>query len=67
MTQKEEFLKLKSQEEYELKRERFIGLKVDKEIKAHMRKIFPKIRTYEHDRPGLCFDPPFPLRKKEKS
>ena len=59
MTQKEEFLQLKSREEFESKREKFKGLFVDKEVKEHMKEIFP---GYER----LCFDPAFPLKKAEK-
>ena len=39
---KNEFLKLKSYEEFDARREEFRGLKVDADIKAHMSKIFPK-------------------------
>lgn len=49
MTQKEEFLLIRSYEEFDQKRERFKGLRVDKEIKEHMRKIFPKVDLFKGD------------------
>ena len=66
MTQKEEFLKIQSYEEFDKKRDRFKGLKVDRDIKEHMKNVFPKIKPNKHDRPGLCLDPAFPLKKVEK-
>ncbi len=59
MTQKEEFLKLQSYEEFDKKRERFKGLKFDKEVIEHLGKIFPKIELFE-------WDAIFPAKKKEE-
>lgn len=42
MTGKERFLAIKTYEEYLEKRETFGGLKPDKEILEHAKKIFPK-------------------------
>lgn len=42
MTEKERFLQLKSYEEFDRRREEFETLKFDKDIVAHMAKIFPK-------------------------
>ena len=49
MTQKEEFLQIKSYKEFDEKRDRFIGLIVEKEIKEHMRRIFPKVKLFKGD------------------
>lgn len=49
MTQKEEFLQIKSYKEFDEKRDRFIGLRVDKEIKDHMKQIFPKVKLFKGD------------------
>lgn len=49
MTQKEEFLMLKSYEEFDEKREHFRGMKLDKEIREHMNRIFPRIEVFEGD------------------
>lgn len=63
MTKKEEFLRIQSYEEFDKKRKRFKGLKIDKDIAEHMDKIFPKLTPCED---GIVFDPPFPLKKKEQ-
>ncbi len=42
MTEKEKFLNLKSYEEFDEKRDEFQTLKMDKDIVAHMAKIFPR-------------------------
>ncbi len=42
---KEEFLKLKTYEEFLERRKEFKNLKFDKEIIEHMGKIFPKLKT----------------------
>ena len=66
MTQKEEFLQLKSYEEFERKRDRFKGLKLDREILEHMNRIFPKIEKPQMDA-NIALDPRFPIRKKTEA
>jgi hypothetical protein len=43
MTQKERLLAINNYEEYLKQRESFKGLKPDKEVVAHLSKIFPKV------------------------
>lgn len=43
MTQKERLLSINNYEEYLKQRESFKGLKPDKEVVAHLSKIFPKV------------------------
>lgn len=49
MTQKEEFLLLQSYEEFDEKREHFQGMKLDHDIREHMKRIFPPIELFEGD------------------
>ena len=49
MNQKEEFLKIKSYEEFDKSRDKFKGLKFDKEIIEHLGKIFPTVELHEED------------------
>lgn len=42
MTEKEKFLKLKSYEEFDKRRDEFQTLRFDRDIVGHMAKIFPK-------------------------
>lgn len=49
---KEEFLKLESYEEFNERRNEFEGLEIDKDIIAHMGKIFPKLPTDGLDKDG---------------
>lgn len=39
---KEEFLKIKTYEEFDRRREEFRGLAVDKDVREHLGEIFPK-------------------------
>lgn len=43
MNQKELFLQIESYSEYVKQRDKFKGLKIDKEVLEHMAKIFPKV------------------------
>ena len=45
MSMKEEFMKLKSYEEFDSRRNEFKGLKTDQDVVAHMGKIFPKLAS----------------------
>ena len=47
--QKEEFLKIQSYEEFDRKRDLFKGLKMDKDIRDHIKKVFPPIELFEGD------------------
>ena len=52
LSQKEEFMKLKNYEEFELRRDEFKGLKIDADIITHMAKIFPKLTSNGLDEDG---------------
>lgn len=54
MNQKELFLKIESYSEYVKQRDKFKGLKIDKEVLEHMAKIFLKVSGTKEE---LFMDP----------
>lgn len=49
MTAKELFLSMESYEEFDRRRKELDGLKVDKDILEHMKKIFPRVSNTKEE------------------
>lgn len=45
MTKREELLRITSYEEFNKRRAEFKGIKMDKEIREHVAKLFPKVSS----------------------